>query len=162
MISKIISGGQTGADRAALDVAIAQGIPYGGWVPLGRLAEDGPLPTWYRLQEMLTPSYSKRTRQNVIDSDGTLIVSHGRLAGGSKLTLELAQKHCKPHLHLDLTAVSLNYAVRVLRSWVADNGVKALNVAGARASKDPEIYEATVKLMESVLGKRQSDPPEAN
>jgi len=79
MLTKIISGGQTGADRAALDAAIDLGIPHGGWIPKGRNAEDGTLPDKYQLQEMPTASYPKRTEQNVIDSDGTLILSHGNL-----------------------------------------------------------------------------------
>ena len=83
MITKIISGGQTGADRAALDVAMAHGIPHGGWIPKGRKTEGGPLPTKYQLQEMPTNSYPERTEKNVVDSDGTLIISHGELTGGS-------------------------------------------------------------------------------
>ena len=86
MIKKIISGGQTGADRAALDVAIKLNIPHGGWVPKGRPAEDGPIHTKYQLKEMPTDSYSDRTEQNVADSDGTLIISHGELTGGSAFT----------------------------------------------------------------------------
>jgi len=85
-ITQVISGGQTGADRAALDFAIEHNIPYDGRVPKGRLAEDGPIPETYQLQEMPTGDYSKRTEQNVLDSDGTLIVSHGMLAGGSAVT----------------------------------------------------------------------------
>jgi hypothetical protein len=77
MIKKIISGGQTGADRAALDTAIKLGIPHGGWISKGRKAEDGPLPDKYQLQEMPTDSYPERTEQNVVDSEGTLIISHG-------------------------------------------------------------------------------------
>ena len=83
MIKRIISGGQTGADRAALDFAIKMDLPHGGWIPKGRLAEDGPLPEKYQLQEMPTQNYPKRTEQNVIDSDGTLIITHGKLTGGS-------------------------------------------------------------------------------
>jgi len=85
-IEKIVSGGQTGADRAALDFAIKNNIHHGGWIPKSRLTEEGPLPTHYQLWEMETRSYAKRTEQNVIDSDGTLILSHGELSGGSDLT----------------------------------------------------------------------------
>ena len=98
---KIISGGQTGADRAALDVAIELGVPHGGWIPKGRLTEEGSLPAKYQLKEMPTASYPKRTEQNILDSDGTLIVSHGNLAGGSALTRKLAKKHQRPWLHID-------------------------------------------------------------
>ena len=96
MIKKIISGGQTGADRAALDVAIKFIIPHGGWIPKGRITEEGPLPDKYKLQEMSTSSYPVRTEQNVIDSDGTLIISHGELTGGSAYTRKMAMK-TRPH-----------------------------------------------------------------
>ena len=102
MIQKIISGGQTGADRAALDVAIELGISHGGWIPKGRKTEEGPLPEKYQLQEMPTGSYQKRTQQNVIDSHGTLIISHGKLTGGSAFTRRLAKIHKRPFLHIDL------------------------------------------------------------
>ena len=98
MVKKIISGGQTGADRAALDVAMELGIEHGGWIPKGRKTENGRLPNKYQLKEMPTASYSKRTEQNIIDSHGTLIISHGKLTGGSALTRRLAKKHKKPCL----------------------------------------------------------------
>lgn len=148
---QIISGGQTGADRAALDVAIALGIAHGGWVPQGRLTEEGPLPEKYRLQEMDSDSYPKRTEKNVLEADGTVIVSHGKLTGGTALTKKLAKEHCKSLLHLDLDKMSLLYAARLLQSWLLDNGIRVLNVAGARASTDPEIYEATMKVLELAL-----------
>ena len=85
MIVKIISGGQSGVDRAALDAAIRLGIPHGGWVPKGRLAEDGPLPETYSLRETPTAVYAERTEKNVVDSDGTLIISRGELTGGSDI-----------------------------------------------------------------------------
>ena len=147
MLKKVISGGQTGADQAGLDVAIKLGIPHGGWIPKGRMTEVGPLPEKYNLQEMTTKSYPKRTEQNILDSDGTLIVSHGKLTGGSKLTVDLAKKHCRPFLHLDLKSMTMAYASRMLVSWLTDNGIKVLNVAGTRGSKDPEIYEDTVELL---------------
>lgn len=151
MLKKIISGGQTGADQAGLDVAIKLGIPHGGWIPKGRMTEVGPLPEKYNLQEMPTKSYPKRTEQNILDSDGTLIVSHGKLTGGSKLTVDLANKHCRPFLHLDLKSISMADADRMLVLWLTDNGIMVLNVAGSRGSKDPEIYEATVKLLNKAL-----------
>jgi hypothetical protein len=96
MIERIVSGGQTGADQAALDIAIELEIPHGGWVPKGRKTERGTLPAKYQLQEMPTNSYPKRTEQNVIDSDGTLIIVHGELSGGSEYTRKMAIKHNKP------------------------------------------------------------------
>ncbi len=151
MLTKIVSGGQTGADRAALDVAIKLDIPHGGWLPLGRLAEDGSLSNDYDLQEMESDSYPLRTEQNVKDSDGTLIISHGKLTGGSELTEKYAIKHCKPYLHVDMSERSRSYAVRLVRSWLFDNGVRILNVAGPRASHDEKIYDVTVSLLESAL-----------
>ena len=95
MIKKIISGGQAGADRAALDVALKFGIPQGGWIPKGRKAEDGPLPEIYKLREMRTDSYQARTEQNVQDSDRTLIIARGKLTGGSDYTRKMTLKHRK-------------------------------------------------------------------
>ena len=101
MIKKIISGGQTGADQGALDAAIKYGFPYGGWIPKGRKTEAGLLPDEYKLNEMPSSSYPERTEQNVIDSDGTVIITHGKLSGGSKLTDKLAEKHFRPCLHVN-------------------------------------------------------------
>lgn len=147
MLTKIISGGQTGADQAGLDAALSLKITHGGWIPKGRLTENGPLPDKYQLLEMSSQSYSKRTEQNVIDSDGTAIFSHGKLTGGSDLTKKQAEKHNKPWLHIDMNIMSVGYATRLLKSWIIDNGIKVMNVAGPRASKDPEIYDVTVKVL---------------
>ena len=115
MIKKIISGGRTGADRAALDVAIKFNIPHGGWIPKGRLAEDGPLPDKYHLQEMPTSSYPKRTEQNVIDSDGTLIFFRGKPTGGTEYTRKMVLKHKKQLVHVDLNLkTSYDAAYRIL------------------------------------------------
>ena len=150
MLKKIISGGQTGADRAALDAAIELGIPHGGWIPKGRRTEGGPLPDKYELKEMATPSYEERTEQNVIDSDGTLIVSHGQLTDGSAFTDEMAKKHERPCLHIDLDVIRGISAAQEIKSWILQNGVKTLNVAGPRASKAPEIHDDTVRMVKAV------------
>jgi len=141
MIQKIISGGQTGADQAALDAAIKLGIPHGGWIPKGRPTENGKLPDKYKLKEMPTKSYPKRTEQNVIDSNGTLIITHGKLTGGSKLTQKVAKKHDRSCLHIDLNETLLFMASSEINSWIIENNIEVLNVAGSRASKDPEIYK---------------------
>jgi len=148
---KIISGGQTGADRAALDYAIEFNISYGGWVPKGRKTEDGRLPAKYILQEMQTSDYSKRTEKNILAADGTLIVSHGRLTGGSALTQFLAEKNDKPFFHVDFNRMSLEEAGKAVRIWVEKNEIETLNVAGPRASKDSAIYEATRRLLDEVF-----------
>lgn len=150
-IEKIISGGQTGADRAALDFAIENHISYGGWLPKGRKTEDGPLSEKYRLQEMTTSDYSKRTEKNVIDSDGTLIVSHGVLTGGSALTRKLAKQHKKDWVHIDMEAASLKGNSEKMIDWLINNKIKVLNVAGPRLSKDPKIYDATMRLLKATF-----------
>jgi len=151
VLEKIVSGGQTGADRAALDFAIKHGIPHGGWVPKGRLAEDGPLADRYELKEMPSDSYPARTEQNVIDSAGTLIISHGPLTGGSDYTREMAKKHKKPCLHIDLSRTKIHEAGATIVIWLMGNAVSALNVAGPRASKDPYVYDQVVALLEHVV-----------
>jgi hypothetical protein len=158
MITRILSGGQTGADRAALDFAIKHHIPHGGWLPKGRKTEDGTLPEKYILQEMPTPDYSKRTKQNVLDSDGTLIVSHGFLTGGSALTEFLAEEHNKPYLHIDLNLLSMQEAAQIINQWIQSYKLKVLNVAGPRASKDPKIYQATMNLLEKAFLLNEASP----
>ena len=151
MIAKIISGGQTGADRAALDFAIRHGIPYGGWVPRGRRTEDGTLPQKYLLEEMPTPDYAQRTEKNVLSADGTLVVSHGYLKGGSALTVFLAERNGKPCIHADLGEWSVRDAAERIRKWLRDQRFGVLNVAGPRAGMDREIYRATFDLLEALL-----------
>ena len=151
LITKIISGGQTGADRAGLDFAIKHDIPHGGWIPKGRKTEYGTLDLKYQLQEMPTAEYAKRTEKNILDSDGTLIISHGLLSGGSALTREFAKKHKKPWIHIDMADLSLETAADRLISWIERNDIKVLNVAGPRGSKDPTIYQATIDLLEKAL-----------
>lgn len=143
MIAKIISGGQTGADRAALDVAIKLNIPHGGWVSKGRLAEDGKIPPGYQVSEMPTAGYSARTEKNVKGSDGTLILSHGGLTGGSARTLEPAQRYGRPFLHIDLDHTSTIKAAALIAAWITRHSIKTLNMAGPRASNDPLIYRKT-------------------
>ena len=140
MLTKILSGGQTGADQAALDAAIETNIPHGGWIPKGRLTEAGPLPEKYNLTEMPTKDYLKRTRQNVLDSDGTVIFSHGDLKGG----LEADRGFC----HRAVQAIPAyrpeeHPALGICRGAccrVNAHDIGVLNIAGSRASKDPEIY----------------------
>jgi hypothetical protein len=148
MLKKIISGGQTGVDRAALDAAIRLGIAHGGWVPKGRLAEDGPLPPTYRLQEMPSEDYAARTEKNVLDSDGTLIISRGRPTGGTDYTRKMVLKHGKQLLHIDLCmGQKPSEAGSLIGSWVAMNRIETLNVAGPRGSNDPAIYNDAVNIL---------------
>ena len=150
-IQKIISGAQTGADRAALDAAIQVGLSHGGSVSKGRMAEDGRIPVKYNLKEMPTKSYPKRTEQNVIDSDGTVTISHGPLTGGSKLTQNLARRRKKPCLHIDIHKIPQFLAATKINKWVIEHDIETLNVAGSRASGDPEIYRDTKFIIEGAL-----------
>ena len=150
MLKKIISGGQTGVELAALDVAINFGIDHGGWIPKGRRTEAGKLPDKYMLKEMPTSSYPKKTEQNIIDSDGTLIISHGKLTGGSLLTSLMAREHKKELLHIDLEINRGFSAAQLIQAWIVLNNIKVLNVAGPRASEDPYIYENAVRLLKAV------------
>jgi len=148
-LQTLISGGQTGADQAALDAAIKLDIPHGGWISKGRLTENGPLSDKYQLEETPIASYPKDTKQNVIDSDGTLIVSHGMLTGGSAYTREISLELKRPWLHIDLNKTGVFDAALKLSGWVLKNNIENLNVAGPRASKDLRIYRAVMNIIES-------------
>lgn len=149
MVEKIVSGGQTGVDRGALDAAISVGIPHGGWCPRGRRAEDGPIPPRYQLHETGSPAYRVRTEQNVLESDGTLILHGGRLAGGTDLTRRLALQHEKPCLVVDLLHSPDAEAVR---QWIVSHRITTLNVAGPRESQCPGIQARANEFMASLLG----------
>jgi hypothetical protein len=143
-VIKIISGGQTGADRAAFDFALENEIEMGGFVPLGRRAEDGPIPgTYPNLTETGSRDYQVRTELNIINSDATLILSHGALTGGSLLTRQLAELHQKPFLHLNLAEDSMSTAILKTKDLLRTLAGRTLNIAGPRKSEDPEIYQKT-------------------
>ena len=141
----LISGGQTGVDRAALDFALAHGIAHGGWCPLWRLAEDGPIPLRYQLTPHESEGYSGRTRANVQDSDATLLVASGKLTSGTKLTLKIVRELGKPHFVLNL-AERLAWP-DLAREWIETNAIRRLNVAGASESKRPGIHGETFRLL---------------
>ncbi|SMC46089.1 Putative molybdenum carrier [Desulfocicer vacuolatum DSM 3385] len=151
MIQKIISGGQTGADRAALDTAIKFNIDHGGWVPAGRKAEDGVIPSQYLLDEMDTEDYPRRTEQNIRDSQGTVIISRGHLKGGSLLTWDLAHTLGKPCCHVDLNDMDEFEAAVMLQNFVNTRYIQVLNVAGPRASQDAGIYWAVKGILETLF-----------
>ena len=153
MIKTIFSGGQTGADRAAFDFALENKIEIRGFVPKGRRAEDGKISAHYpNLTETATRNYAERTALNVQNSDATLIVSHGRLMRGSLLTKKLADKYEKPFLHLDFSKSKIEEAARETRKWLTSLKCKRLNIAGPRASTDPEIYEKTKLFLAELFG----------
>jgi hypothetical protein len=142
VLQKIISGGQTGADLAALDAAIKFGMPHGGWVPKGRKTENGVLPLRYQMEEMKTGLYSRRTRQNVLDSDGSVIFFYEKLSGGTKYTWKMARKHKKPFILINLSEVPGFLAVSVIWSWICEYPVSVVNIAGPRSRKSPKVYDA--------------------
>lgn len=146
----IISGGQTGADQAALDAAIALGLPHGGWLPKGRKTENGPLPMRYALGELDSPRYRDRTEKNVLAAGGTLIFSFGPLSGGSALTEALAIRHNRPCLHIDFELIEKERAAALVEHWLREEGLEVVNVAGPRASSEPRIYEAVYALLTSL------------
>jgi len=160
MIKKIISGGQVGADQGALDVAIKYGIPHGGWIQKGLKTQSGILPSKYHLKEMSTASFKDRIEQNVIDSHGSVIITHGTLAGGADYCLKMAQKHGRPCLHIDLNTLSEFTAASRLNAWIKENDIEVLNVNGSRTSEDSSIYKDTMDIIESavVLGLVKTQP----
>ena len=150
-LKRIVSGGQTGVDRAALDAAIAAGVEHGGWCPRGRLAEDGTISSHYQLQEMSSPEYPLRTEQNVVDSDGTLILYDGRMFGGTLLTATLAERHGKPCLPINLASP---LEPSEIAHWLQQHKIEVLNVAGPRESSSPGIGLRVAKYLAAVLAFR--------
>jgi len=148
-LQTIVSGGQTGVDRGALEAAIHLGIPHGGWCPRGRLAEDGRIPDRYQLREGQSADYPWRTEQNVIDSDGTLILYRRRISGGTQLTLRLARERGKPCRCVDLTGEP---EIDAIRAWLTEQGIEVLNVAGPRESSAPGIEQQAFDFLCRCLG----------
>jgi hypothetical protein len=148
---RIVSGGQTGVDRAALDAALALGRGCGGWCPEGRRAEDGPIPLRYPLQELPGGGYRARTRRNVRDSDATLIVTFGKPTGGTAATLADCRALGRPVLLVDADTLDVSTATKRVRSFLAQHGVGVLNVAGPRASGHADGYRYARELIERVL-----------
>ncbi|WP_419780503.1 putative molybdenum carrier protein [Maridesulfovibrio sp.] len=140
----IISGGQTGVDRGALDAAIERNIPHYGWCPKGRKAEDGTIPSKYNMQETEGWQYWIRTEKNVLDSDGTLIFPGRHKSKGTELTIRLARKHQKP---VAVVALDSPDAAETILAWVAANNIRKMNVAGPRESGAPGIGAKTRELL---------------
>lgn len=148
---KIVSGGQTGVDRGALDAALTAGTPCGGWCPAGRKAEDGCIDPVYPLQETGSEQYVVRTRQNVIDSDGTLVIFFGSLEGGTARTIEFCRELAKPCYSLDGLRNQPQQAADKIKEFVAQNRIEILNVAGPRASKQPQAQAYTRETLSLLL-----------
>ncbi len=145
---RIISGGQTGVDRAALDIALERHIPCGGWCPKGRRAEDGVIPARYPLRETESSDYRIRTRRNVLDADATLILTRGTPTGGTALTYRCARHANKPCLVIDMKKGTDPAAIR---AWLNGHRIGTLNVAGPRESHQPRIYRQALNLLRKVL-----------
>ncbi len=149
-VEKIVSGGQTGADRAGLDWALKHGVPHGGWCPRGRKAEDGPIDARYALTETAESRYHFRTRLNVEESDATVIFSlAAELSGGSALTREFAENLGKPSLHLSGEAT--RDPAMALRRFLVENSAHVLNIAGPRASTEPKIGDFVRRVLDDAL-----------
>jgi hypothetical protein len=138
---KIISGGQTGVDRAALDIALRHGIECGGWCPPGRLDEFGKIPSHYPVQELQRGGFTERTLQNVKDSDGTVVVYCGQLGGGTAQTVYFCHEQKRPHELIDAPKISAEDAAKLIGDFVRKNKIGILNVAGPRQSEWPEGYD---------------------
>lgn len=148
LIQKIVSGGQTGVDRAALDVGLALNIPIGGWCPKGRYAEDGPIPHHYPLRDTPSQKLSQRTEWNVRDSDGTLVLTCGNPTGGTALTIRLAKLHGKPYFVMDLDQ---NREESTVTSWLIQHNIRHLNIAGPRQSTYPAIYQLAYAFLNKLF-----------
>lgn len=153
-LRKLISGGQTGVDRAALDAALSAGLACGGWCPRGRRAEDGPLDPRYPLRETPGSDYAERTRWNVRDADATLILASGSLRGGTALTRRCARARRRPCRVVDPADPR---AAEAICSWLAAGGFEVLNVAGPRESQQPGIYASSRQLLDAVLAFPRGD-----
>ena len=153
MLRKIISGGQTGADRAGLDFAIEVGLEHGGFVPRGRRAEDGRISENYHLTELSSISYAVRTKRNVREGDGTVVFRLDPiLTGGSALTFEYAGQVKKPRIHIHKSATDYSEEgflkeLGRLKDFIESNQIAVLNVAGPRESNQPGVYAFALRML---------------
>jgi hypothetical protein len=155
MIKKIVSNGKTGAGRAGLDVAIELGIQHGGWISKGRRAQDRNLFSRYNLQETGFIGFSQSVELNILESDGTLILTYEKYKGGSEPIQQFSKKHHRPCLYIDLNEVGEAKAVQIIAAWIESRKMKTMNVTGLRGDNNPEIYEATKRILITVF----SGPP---
>jgi hypothetical protein len=165
MIEKIVSGGQTGADQAGLDVAIHFGLDYGGYLPRGRRTERGSLPFRYKnMIETDSRDYPTRTILNITNSDGTVVLTFGSPTGGSAFTLRKCLEKFKPSLHVSLRYITDTVLIGtdnsrsrdVICKWLTENEINNLNVAGSRLSKFPDIYERVYSILEMVIYRQRN------
>jgi len=163
---KIISGGQTGIDRAALDVALKRGIDCGGWCPAGRLDELGRTPDRYPVKELAGGGFTERTLQNVKESDGTVIIYAGKLSGGTKQTVQFSIEQQRPHLLIDASKISAEEAANLIADFARKHRIDVLNVAGPRQSEWPDGYayafRALDRFVKSIMSKSISRSKRSN
>lgn len=151
MLKKIVSGGQTGVDRGALDGALELDFEVGGWCPKGRKAEDGIIDLSYPLTEHKSSNYIDRTKANVIDSDGTLIIYFSKLSGGTLATYEFAKEFAKPHTCIDADELNVEDASIKVKAFIEENKIEVLNVAGPRASNNKDAYPYAKSLVKHLI-----------
>jgi hypothetical protein len=151
MINKIISGGQTKADQAVLDVAIKLGFPHGGWIPRGRITQTGTLPGKYRLKEMPTDNYSRCIEQNIKDSKGTLIISYGKLTGDSDYARKMTLQHKRQLLGIDLNQTIAFEAASLIKDWIQLRHIDVLYIIGPSGNINPDKEKQTAGIVESAL-----------
>jgi len=174
VLRKIVSGGQSGVDRGALDASIAAGLDHGGWCPRGRKAEDGPIPAQYQLIELPSSSYAARTERNVVESDGTLVLAWGKPAGGTRLTQRLAARLGKPSLLVDLGDVQsaaggesepdvadsqlapTDRQLDAVLTWIGRSSIEVLNVAGPRESQSPGIQKRAERFITRLIARSRN------
>jgi hypothetical protein len=154
-LSRIVSGGQTGIDRGALDAALEAGFPCGGWAPEGRIAEDGPMHERYPMRELAGAGYEERTLQNVLDSDGTAILYTGTLEGGTRQTMVYCVEHGKPFELVDASRAGPRDAAVKLAAFIERHRLSVLNIAGPRASKWPEAWHYAHSTVRHLLTDRR-------
>jgi hypothetical protein len=154
MLKKIISGGQPGVEIAALDAAVRLDLPHEGWCYKGRMSDDGVLNARYNVKDIDTPSYFDRLKRNIVDSEGTVVLSHGQLVVGTKAAKDLAEKYGKPFLNINLSKHPLNHAIALIRKWLAKHDIDTIYFTGTKTSGgyNPNVYDEVIQIIEGICG----------
>ena len=152
MLKKIISGGQPGVEIAALDAAIQFKISHAGWAYKGRKTDDGVLPEEYNVKGIDNPSYFERLEKNIFDSEGTVILTYGQLLIGLKGVRDLAEKHKKPCLHLELTECKTNHAISSIRKWMENHEIEVVYFTGPKPAGNSKVYRDVILIIQGICG----------